>query len=279
METEAKQKLNVWLVNETDDAQKTEATATPAQAQAPTRRGAVDFNNAEVVRIIKATICRDLTDNELFIFRNYCESTGLNPLRKEIRCWRDRASGGLLIQTGIDGFRKIAMSHPQYEGSSEPEFVFEGDGKTPVSCKVSVYRSDWRLPATATVWFEEVAKKTQSGNGSWERMPRLMLAKVAEAHAYRKAFPQELSGIYTDDEPIEVDYTATEHQPEPGSLADNINKARFFYSNLKLIELPEAHQKLAKQLLEKAQATFDEKMECWVSEVRIPKLERFEVKL
>lgn len=244
--------------------------------------GAIDWANKKLVEIIKNTVARDLTNNEFFVFRMYCESSGLNPLRKEIRCWRDGRSNSLVVQAGIDGFRRIAFSHPEFAGMTAPKFEFEQDGKTPISCTVEVHRRDWQLPAVATVWFEEVARKSKdpSKPSSWDRMPRLMLAKVAEAHAIRKAFPQQLANMYSDDEPIEIDYTRmTDFAPEPGSVADEVNRARFIYNNLELLKLPEASQKIAAQLISKAGGVFDKNTNTWVCEVRIPKLERFEVKL
>jgi len=114
----------------------------------------------------------------------------------------------MTIQTSIDGFRVIAERSGNYGGQSEPIFT-EQDGKL-ISCKVSVFkfRGDVRYEAAVGVaYWDEYCQTTNDGKpmGLWSKMPHTMLAKVAESLALRRAYPNDLSGLYTGDEMAQSD--------------------------------------------------------------------------
>jgi phage recombination protein Bet len=149
----------------------------------------------EQIELIKRQIAPGANDNELKLFLYQAQRTGLDPLTRQIYCIH--RGGKMTIQTSIDGFRVIAERSGEYAGQDEPIYT-EENGKL-ISCKITVYkfRGDVRYPASVGVaYLSEYAQTTPI----WNKMPRVMLAKVAEALALRKAFPQDLSGLYTSDE-------------------------------------------------------------------------------
>lgn len=169
----------------------------------------------EQIELIKATVARGASDNELKLFLYTANRTGLDPLTKQIhfikrRVWNSQQQAydevGT-IQTGIDGYRVVAARNG-LAGIEDAVFDSE-DGKHPNKATVCVYRlvNGTRVPFTASArWNEYVqAKKDGTPIAMWAKMPYLMLAKVAEALALRKAFPNDLSGVYTNEEMSQAD--------------------------------------------------------------------------
>ena len=146
-------------------------------------------------RLLLNTVAKGATESEFEMFLEFCKSTGLNPFKKEI--WFIKTKSGVQMMTGINGFLAIANRHPQFDGMEVS--IQEENGKL-VSATAKVYRKDRKIPSCATVYLSEYFKPSQFGNGMWEKMPRMMLQKVAKSVALREAFPQELGGMYTQEE-------------------------------------------------------------------------------
>lgn len=101
------------------------------------------------------------------------------------------------LVTSIDRSRKIGMRNGVI-GVTEPVYEMEADGKTPISCAVTVKRRVGQDIGefTAKVYFDEYS----TGQNLWKTKKRTMIAKVAEMHAYRKACPEELAESYVEEE-------------------------------------------------------------------------------
>ena len=161
----------------------------------------IEFTNDQV-ELIKRQIANGCNDDELKLFLYQCKRTGLDPLTRQI--YAIKRAGRMTIQTSIDGFRVIAERSGTYAGQDEPTWTYKADG-TIEKCVVKVFRfrGDIRYPAGVGVAF--FAEYYPNPVNLQKTLAHTMIAKVAEALALRKAFPQDLSGIYTADEMHQAD--------------------------------------------------------------------------
>jgi hypothetical protein len=72
----------------------------------------------------------------------------------------------------------------------------------PKAAKVGVYRNGFVEALTAVALWDQYAVKDKDGKLTtmWRKMGSLMLGKCAEMLALRRAFPMELSGLYSTEE-------------------------------------------------------------------------------
>jgi len=173
------------------------------------------------VGIIKRQICPGASDDELAIFLLHCRRTRLDPFSKQIYAIPVRAQlpngqwGTKWVpMASVDGLRLVAERTGEYEGQTQPLWCGQ-DGvwqevwlkkEPPAAAKVGVYRKGFKEAVWGIATYASFARFNKDGaaTGQWRTMPDHMLAKCAETQALRKAFPQELSALETEEEQIAV---------------------------------------------------------------------------
>lgn len=161
------------------------------------------------------------SDGDLAVFFHVVKRTGLDPFARQIHMIgrntknprTDRWETKYTIQTGIDGFRligrraanasheTISISAPEWaheDGSWRP--IWSSKWGHPVGARVVLHRNG--SPFTAVAIFDEYKQTKRDGGltSMWSQRPAGQIAKCAEALAWRMAFPQDLAGVYVEEE-------------------------------------------------------------------------------
>lgn len=179
----------------------------------------VQLSDEEVKLLVSSNIIpKDTPKDVISLFGKVCNEKQLSPFSKQIHLIprKDWNSGQTryTFQTSIDGYRTIAERTGVYAGNDDYRFdngkteydLLRDNIKQPITATATVHKivGGVRCPFSATARWEEYFPGEKMGF-MWKKMPFLMLGKCAEALALRKAFPEALGGLYTDDEMKQAD--------------------------------------------------------------------------
>jgi phage recombination protein Bet len=153
-------------------------------------------------KLLRNTLTANLTEDEHALFVLACDRSELDPFARQIYFAKD--GGKLVIQATIDGLRLSAERTKQYTGQLGPEWCgTDGIWKEiwtettpPTAARVGIRRADFADP----IWGKALYSEFVQDSEFWRGMPVNQLAKCAEALGFRKAFPQQFSGLYTPEE-------------------------------------------------------------------------------
>lgn len=169
------------------------------------------FSDDEI-RLIRTLLPEGSTETDLGLLLAYSQRTGLDPLLRQVWLNKRRGKPGQPIAT-IDGLRAVAIRSGGYLGQTKPEWA-DSDGvwhdvwtksEPPAAARIGVYRQGFVEPLFAVARYSDYVQMTSTGSGyspnsMWQKMAANQTLKCAEALALRKAFPEVLSGIYSEDE-------------------------------------------------------------------------------
>jgi phage recombination protein Bet len=188
------------------------------------------WNDAQLA-VLRQIGLEDAGEGDLQVFHHVCQRTGLDPFARQIhmiarnsKSWDPQTrteswDKKFTIQTGIDGYRLIARraadradvdleyGDTEWCGSDGQWMTVWTRATAPAAARVTVLRDGLRF--TAVALYAEYVQTKNSGepNAMWSRMPANQLAKCAEAARAAQGVPQDLSGIYTDEEMGQADNT------------------------------------------------------------------------
>ena len=181
-----------------------------------------------------------LTEAEATMLKQRGDELGLDPVAGQINLLkrrkkekddsnRDKWVTVYAFQVGIEGFRLIADRSGNYDGQDPIEFVVERNNDIvrtdvtlpsdkPIASVARIYRKGISRPFVSVAHHRDYVGTNTEGNitSMWKKWT-IMLAKCAEAGAFRKGFSElNLGGIYETAEIPPDDVNGTDTQPQQG---------------------------------------------------------------
>jgi len=155
----------------------------------------------EQVMLIKSTVAKGTNDNELAYFLSVAKSVDLNPMIKQIWCYKDNR-GNLLMFAGKDGFLAIAQRDARWNGITSAyvceKDIFEMDIPNGIVKHTTNGKDRGKIIGAyaivkpkgcelATIEWADIATYDKN-QFVWNSHKGDMIMKVAEIHALKKAF-------------------------------------------------------------------------------------------
>lgn len=161
-----------------------------------------------MVETVRKTIFPNSTNEELQLYFYQCAVSGVHPLSKKIIPikFKDADGGKVSFITTVDHARSKAESSGLYDGQDPVEFEgeLEVDGIiVPERAVCRVYKKDVSRPFVGEACWTEFYPGPIRGR-QYLKMPRIMLGKCAEMQAMRRAFPDQLHSLYSEEEMLNV---------------------------------------------------------------------------
>lgn len=159
-------------------------------------------------KFLRNTIAPDLSEEEFEFFEEFCKRRRLDPLSRHVwpvKRWNKNLRKNILtIQTGIDGYRLIAKRTEKIAPGKGVEFKYKEDGSlfsAEFFIKTITNDGIWH-ETSAIALFDEYVQRDKLGSPTafWKTKGHIMLSKCAESLVLRREFPEELSGLYTQEE-------------------------------------------------------------------------------
>ena len=158
----------------------------------------------------------NVTDQEAMMFLGLCKGQKLNPFIKEAYLikYGDKQPATMVVSKDV--FMKRAIKNPDFEGIESGVIVLNSHGEVEykkgafylkdreqlVGAWATVHRKSWKYPISLEVNYDEYVGRKTNGevNSQWASKPATMIIKVAETQALRKAFVEDLQGMYDESE-------------------------------------------------------------------------------